>query len=107
MCQQRLVEYVARIARHQPRADKRVRVDVAGAEYMPLRVLDNRGLSGFECGQRGRLRVDFVAEDPNMPRAQPAAFVFLEARDRKSIVGHGWSKKIQARLRRGARCPSP
>ena len=90
MRQQRLIEYVALVARHQPRANERVRVDVAGAEYMPLRVLDNRGLSGFERGQRCRLRGDFVAEDPNMPRAQPAVFVFLEAQDRESIVGHGW-----------------
>ena len=50
-------------------------------------------LAGLELGQRRLLRVDFIAEDPQMSCVQTAVFVALQAQRgqfcRNEGIGHG------------------
>ncbi len=74
---------MAPVATHQPRADQRMRIDIAGTERTAAIILNLQRLAGFEPSQRGAFDIHLVAEHPRMTGAQAALLVALETQRRQ------------------------
>ncbi len=77
----------------QPRADERLRIDVGQAQSAVVVRQHAHQFAGLEFGQGRLLRVDLVAEDPQMPGMQSTIFIALQAQRRQlrrgTNFGHG------------------
>jgi hypothetical protein len=87
MHEQRLVERPLGVPAHDARADERVRIHIRVAEELVAIRMHRGERARLEARERRRGGVDFVAEDPEVARADAAIFATFELENRQGERG--------------------